>query len=87
MKTIDSILINGEKLVEGDSVEIYDSCHQCNMIERVVRICEYGQFDPCIYIYSSRKNWQRVYDERLSSPSDIKCIIKKGDEPKPLKSC
>ena len=70
-----TVLAAGVQLSVGDSIEIYDSCFQCNVIEKVVRIVPSHKFYNTTYIYSSVKNWMNVYEERLSTPDRIKRVI------------
>ena len=59
----------------GQKIRVYDGCLQCDVIEKVVRIEESKAYNT-VYIYSERGNWIG-YDERLSTPRDIKGLIVK----------
>jgi hypothetical protein len=55
----------------GQKIRIYDGCSQCDKIEEVVRVEKSEACYDTVYIYSVRDN-ALGYDERLSTPSDIK---------------
>ena len=60
----------------GQWIEVYDSCWQRSVREKVVRVMKSNPIYKTVYIYSVRKNWGG-YDERLSTPNDIKRIFKR----------
>jgi hypothetical protein len=55
----------------GQSIKIYDGCLQCDKTEKVVRVEKSSACYDTVYIYSVRDN-ELGYDERLSTPNDIK---------------
>lgn len=59
------------KIKPGQEIRVYDSCSQCDKIEKVVRVERSHPFYETVYIYSERYNWAG-YDERLSTPGEIK---------------
>jgi hypothetical protein len=60
----------------GDRIEVYDFCSQRYVTEKVVRVEPSDPYYNTTYIYSIRDNWQGKYDERLSTPENIKRIVR-----------
>jgi len=61
------------KIKPGQQIRVYDGCWQCDVVEPVVRVVKSDPYYNTVYIYSVRDNWLG-YDERLSTPGDIKQV-------------